>query len=538
MSEPEKLHGLGDILDHAPCGFLRFNDDGTVLRANTTLSEMLGIPVSAIEGVHASSLLTQAGKVFFQTHFFPTLRMQGNVNELYLSLMSKDGAKIPVLINAVRSEKPEGCFNDCIIVGIKERERFEHALLQAKKEAERANELKEIALTELSEANESLALAKDAADAASLAKDSFLAALSHELRTPLTPVLLTASDLERNEVLPPEIREQMSMIRRNVELEATLIDDLLDVSRINHGKLTLNRAPFDLHEIVAQTEEIVLSEVEEKQISLVMDLQASSHHVNGDPARIEQVIWNLLKNAVKFTPEKGTVTVTTKNDAKSCVVVEVSDTGIGIPAEQLPVIFTQFEQGHATGKHRFGGLGLGLSISQAIVFAHEGRIGAESEGEGKGSTFSITLPTIEKPVEASSPDPENPGAVEGMRILLVEDHESTRLVVSRLLSKVNHDVIAVGTVEAAREAFDSQPFNLVISDLGLPDGSGLDFMSEIRSRSEVPSIALSGFGMPEDVKRIKASGFTKQLTKPIKMDRLNALICEIDHSSKVAGGTD
>lgn len=526
MSDPVRLREWGGILDSAPCGFLRFSDDGTVFRANTTLSKMLGLPVSEIEGSHAAEILDQAGKVFFQTHFFPTLRIEGSVNELYLTLVGKDGTKIPVLLNAVRREKAEGCFNDCVIVGIEERDRFENALLKAKKEAERANQSKEIALVELSEAIESLALAKEEADAASLAKDAFLAALSHELRTPLTPVLLMASELERNSALPSEIREQMSMMRRNIELEATLIDDLLDVSRIKHGKLTLNRATFDLHEIVAQTEEIVLRDVEEKQINLIIDVQASAHHVNGDPARIEQVIWNLLKNAIKFTPENGTITVTTKNDENGRIIVEVSDTGVGIPGEQLPVIFTRFEQGHATGKHRFGGLGLGLSISQAIVLAHEGEIGAESQGEGQGATFSFSLQTINKSVPVRVPDTDCTEPAEGMRILVVEDHESTRLVVVQLLSKLGHEAIAVGTIEEAKKEFYSRQFDLVISDIGLPDGDGLELMREIRSCSEVPSIALSGFGMPEDVKRIKAAGFTNQLTKPIKMERLNALIYE------------
>ncbi len=526
MSELETLHELGDILDQAPCGFLRFRDDGTVLRVNSTLVEMLDLPAAEIEGKHVSSTLAQAGKVFFQTHFFPTLRMHGRVKELYLSMMCKDGTKLPVLINAVRSEGPDGVYNDCIIVGISERERFEDALLQAKKEAEQAKLLKENALIELKEAMESLALAKEEVEAASLAKDAFLAALSHELRTPLTPVLLTASELEHNQSLSPGIREQMSMMRRNIELEATLIDDLLDVTRIRHGKLTLNRSPVDLHEILIQTKEIVLHDFERKGVTMSLCAEAAAHHVNGDAARIEQVIWNLLKNAVKFSPENGTVTVTTKNDDRNRIIVEVTDKGVGIPQDQLSTIFKRFEQGHATGKHRFGGLGLGLSISKAIVFAHDGEIRAESEGAGSGATFSFILDTIDRPDPPCQSGRDDSVPVERLSILLVEDHESTRLVISRVLSKMNHAVTDVGTLEAARSAFEAGVFDLVISDLGLPDGNGLDLMREIRAENEVPSIALSGFGMPEDVQRINEAGFTAHLVKPIKVDRLITLIRE------------
>ena len=531
MNEPEAQHRIGGILDQAPCGFLRFGDDGTVLRVNSTLVKMLDLPAVEVEGKPVSHLFDQGGKVFFQTHFFPTLRMHGKVKELYLSLKCKDGSKIPVLINAVRSEEEDGIFNDCIIVGIAERERFEDALLQAKKEAEEAKRSNEKALIELKAAMDSLALAKEEADAASLAKDAFLAALSHELRTPLTPVLLTASELEKNESLSPDVREQMSMMRRNIELEATLIDDLLDVSRIRHGKLTLNRSQVDLHEILKQTEEIVLHDFENKGVTMSLRANAAFHHVNGDPARIEQVIWNLLKNAVKFTPENGTVAVATRNDEENRIIVEVKDSGVGIPRDLLSTIFNRFEQGNATGKHRFGGLGLGLSISEAIVAAHEGEIRAESEGEGKGATFSFSLDTIEKPDVPCQQRCDDSRPVESLNILLVEDHESTRLVISRMLSRMNHVVTDVGTLEAARDSFASGVIDLVISDLGLPDGNGLDLMREIRADSNVPAIALSGFGMPEDVQRIKDVGFTSHLIKPVKVDKLISMIGDICDST-------
>ncbi len=535
MSNPvaKVVKKMGQDLDTAPCGFLRFSDDGTVVCANTTLANMLGLNVNQIEGSPISAILTQGAKVFFQTHLYPSLRMHGQVKELYVSLKTKKGTPMPVLVNAVRNEYQEEAVTDCVIVEIVERSRFEEALVLAKKEAERANKLKETALVELKEANASLARAKEEADAASRAKDDFLAALSHELRTPLTPVLLIASTLEKNESLPRDIREQMSMMRRNIELEATLIDDLLDVTRIRHGKLTLNVAQVDIHEILKHTAEIVLNDCEEKQINLTLKMEAPRHHLSGDAARIEQVIWNLVKNAIKFSPERETIVVTTGNDDEKRIVVEVIDKGVGIPVSQLKTIFDQFEQGHATGRRRFGGLGLGLSISNAIVKAHGGELHAFSEGPGLGATFSLSLDSIAAPKKETSPVIENSANSSQKHILLVEDHETTRLVISRTLKGRGHEVVDVGSLAEAQGEFQPGKFDLVISDLGLPDGCGLDLMREIRDCCDTPSIALSGFGMPEDVRRMTDAGFSAHLIKPIKLDQLFVLIHEVCDSSKI-----
>ncbi len=243
---------------------------------------------------------------------------------------------------------------------------------------------------------EALREAKERAESASRAKDDFLAALSHELRTPLTPVLMSAAALREDDSLPAEVRDVLGMIERNVTLEARLIDDLLDLTRIARGKLPLRPAPCDAHSLLSLAAEVVRDEAREKQIAFEWELTATRSQLTGDPARLQQVFWNLLRNAVKFTPGGGTVRIRSADaaalDEDGRLCVEVSDTGIGFPPAKAERLFEPFEQAGREGDHRFGGLGLGLAIARAIVQLHDGDIRAKSEGEGRGATFTVELP--------------------------------------------------------------------------------------------------------------------------------------------------
>jgi len=235
-----------------------------------------------------------------------------------------------------------------------------------------------------------LAQAKENAEAASAAKDRFLATLSHELRTPLNPVLLWADDILNHAKLPPEITDGLRMVCRNVELEARLIDDLLDLTRIGRGKLQLQLQRSDAHDLLKHAIEIVRADIDCRHIQLPIALDAREHQVNVDPPRIQQVFWNILRNACKFTPENGGISVRTYNPSAKAVSVEVSDSGAGIDPENLNKIFEAFEQLEI----RREGLGLGLAISKAIVEMHGGTISAKSQGVGRGATFTVTLPTV------------------------------------------------------------------------------------------------------------------------------------------------
>ena len=254
---------------------------------------------------------------------------------------------------------------------------------------------------------EAAQVARDEAEAASRAKDRFLAVLSHELRTPLTPALMSVFTVQADPATPPKVRKAMEMIRRNIELEARLIEDLLDLSRITHNKVDLQLADIDLHEVTQNAVDVCRGDIEAKELRLSVDLQAPYHTVHGDAARLQQVFWNLLKNAVKFTPRGGRISIQSRNQkGKLCIIV--TDTGMGIDQQLLPRIFTPFEQGGGKSfSAQFGGLGLGLAISKATVDAHGGRLIAQSEGQNAGAVFTVELPTIPQPDGQSATFHEN-----------------------------------------------------------------------------------------------------------------------------------
>jgi PAS domain S-box-containing protein len=244
---------------------------------------------------------------------------------------------------------------------------------------------------------EAAQLARDEAEAASRAKDQFLAVLSHELRTPLTPVLMSVYTLQADAGTSPKVKTALEMIQRNIQLEARLIDDLLDLSRITHNKVELQLQDIDLHEVVQNAVDVCRGDIEAKQQKLTVEMDARHHHVRGDAARLQQVFWNLLKNAAKFTPEGGRLSLQSYN-FKGTVRLEVTDSGMGIEKNLLPKIFTPFEQGGgASFSAKFGGLGLGLAISKATIDAHGGRLTADSEGKNEGAVFIVELPTVPQP---------------------------------------------------------------------------------------------------------------------------------------------
>lgn len=373
--------------------------------------------------------------------------------------------------------------------------------------------------------------AEEQANAANRAKDHFLAALSHELRTPLTPVLLKIAMLRELPDLPPEIRADLRMIQRNVELEAKLIDDLLDLTRITRGKLSLHREVTDVHLLLDHVVKICADEVAKKRLHVDLKPEAPEHFVWADEARLQQVFWNLLKNAVKFTPAGGGIEIRTANEETGRIRIDVIDRGIGIEPETLPRLFSAFEQGDPTITRTFGGLGLGLAICKALVDQHGGTLSGVSAGRGKGATFTVSLETVSTPlrseraVAAASVSTGRP-----LRLLLVEDHEPTLQVMSALLESAGHDVKAAPNLASARKLAAEGDFDLLVSDLGLPDGSGLDLMRELRESHGLRGIAVSGYGMEEDLRRSREAGFLEHLIKPVDPAKLKAAI------ARAAGG--
>jgi signal transduction histidine kinase len=368
---------------------------------------------------------------------------------------------------------------------------------------------------------------------ANAAKDQFLALLSHELRNPLSPVIAMVAALETHVADSDEVRQALDVIRRNVELEARLIDDLLDITRIAKGKLKLSLEPVSVHSVLQRALEICREEISQKSLEVELTLNARDHFVQGDPARLQQVFWNLIKNSVKFTDEAGRVSLLTSNPQPGQIAIDVSDTGIGIEADKLPKIFNAFEQGQSSITRKFGGLGLGLAISRAMVLAHGGTISASSPGLNQGAKFTVRLSTIAEPAILDGETPPNgaqpvsaPTPLRPPRLLVVDDHEDTCTGLKMILERRGYDITVAYTADQAVEKAQREKFDLLISDIGLPDRSGYELMQEMRNRG-VPGIALSGFGMESDVNRARAAGFSEHLTKPINFERLEEVIQQL-----------
>jgi signal transduction histidine kinase len=363
-----------------------------------------------------------------------------------------------------------------------------------------------------------------AVEAANRTKDNFLAMLSHELRTPLTPVIAALDALESVPSQSEDSKASLAMIRRNVELESQLIDDLLDLTRIAKDKLQLKFEQLDAHEAISNVAEICRMEAKARKLRIHLNLRAGAHHVTADVTKFQQIIWNLLKNAIKFTNENGEITISSSNPSPQVLTIVVRDTGIGIDPEIMERIFDPFEQGDRSFQRRFGGLGLGLANSKSLAQAHGGTLVAKSEGSERGSTFVLTMDTVARPQERLVEPETVPTEARALRILLVDDHQDTCTALERLLVRRGHLVAATHNVRSAMEAAARNPFDLLISDIALPDGTGMELMAYVRAMSGIRGIAISGFGMNGDIEKSLQAGFAEHLVKPIKLEKLEGAI--------------
>ena len=385
--------------------------------------------------------------------------------------------------------------------------------------------------------------ARAEAEAANKAKDRFLATLSHELRTPLTPILFVTSILGQDPRVPDHIREDLNVIARNVALEARLIDDLLDVTRISQGKLSLTFETADAHELLHSALGICSNEISARNLTVQVTLDAIGHCLRADAARLQQVFWNLIKNAVKFTPLNGQLHLRSSNPQSSWFRLEVIDNGIGITSDVLPRIFDPFEQGGSAGS---GGLGLGLTISKAIVEQHEGRISASSAGVNCGATFVIELPNVvpsSADLSSSKMEAQPPAIVATqdvathLRILLVDDHVDSVRRIQLFLQASGYHVTTAENVETALQTAAQEEFDLLISDIGLPDGRGEDLVRQLREKGHnLPGIALSGYGMQQDIERSRAAGFQVHLIKPVSPQQLQTTIDQLINKQRREAG--
>ncbi|HEY9010703.1 MAG TPA: response regulator [Devosia sp.] len=461
-------------------------------------------------------------------------------------------SKIGVFVDLFRKTHALAAANATLEQEIAQRHAAEKALQAANDELEARVQARTADLVlvneELRNREAALRLSEAQAMAASRAKDNFLAALSHELRTPLNPVLLLATEAARNPQLSLAVRNDFETIAQNVALEARLIDDLLDLTSIERDKLSLNMQPCKIHEILHKAVGLIQADIDEKKLRLTLNLHAADCTVQGDEVRLKQVCWNVLRNAAKFTPPGGEITVETAwqpGDAE--LTIRIVDTGIGMTAPELSRIFQAFSQGDHAGQNngtsQFGGLGLGLAISRRMVELHAGSITASSDGRDRGTTFQIRLPAtqiVPEPVPAPPAQPSVPllyGMPTGLRcrVLLVEDHKSTAVVLTNLLAARRYDVLSAGSVTEALAVADRHDFDVLISDIGLPDGDGYQLMKELRGRRrDLVGIALTGYGMEGDVNRSHAAGFTTHLTKPVNVRALETALATVGRPGQTA----
>ena len=379
-------------------------------------------------------------------------------------------------------------------------------------------------------------LAQKALEDANRRKDEFLATLSHELRTPMTAVLGWVRMLKIG-LAPAETRDAIEAIERSAAIQAQLIDDVLDVSRITAGRMTFTPVPVDVNPVIRAAMATVHPAATAKGIKLVATVPPKLPRVLGDEGRLQQIIWNLLSNAVKFTPRGGTIDLRVDHD-QSVLRFSIIDTGKGIDAEYLPHVFEPFSQEDATTTRSHEGIGLGLSIVRSLLELHGGRIRAASEGRGKGSTFTFELPVLDSAMPFTSEKPdvsttEIPAPVRslpdmtGLRLLVVDDQDSARDLVAAIFRRGNASVNTAASVREALQTFNADTPDVVICDLAMPEEDGFDFLNAIRAinapAKKTPIIALTAFGRPEDRERTLAAGFDAYVKKPVDPEELATL---------------
>jgi signal transduction histidine kinase/ActR/RegA family two-component response regulator len=493
---------MDPLLDTAPCGFLVVTDDGHVVEANATLGQMLRLATGAIIGSHVDKLFAPASRIFYQTHVFPTLKLQGTVHEVYVSFRDSGGDDVPVMLNAARKARDERFVSDWVVVPMRQRNEYENEILKARKVAETATRT----------------------------KDEFLAVVSHELRSPLSAISGWAHLLAKGGLDAAATEKAFAAIERNVKQQAKLVDDILDFGRMMSGKLRLDVAPLDLAPIVEAVVEGVMPAAQAKSIRVDMMLDSAGAFVSGDADRIQQVLWNMLTNAVKFTPNGGRVQVRLSR-VNSSVEICVSDTGKGIAPEFLPHVFDRFRQ-EESGTRREGGLGLGMSITSQLVELHGGTIRAESGGAGKGATFIVKLPVMLAHEHGSRDAQSMPGtdsdaaapstapSLAGIHVLVVDNEVEARDLLHMLLGRAGAIVRSAANVNEALSLYRQQRPHLLLSDIEMEGGDGYALIRRIReieqgSPARTPAIALSARTRSADRLRALAAGFQLHLPKPV-----------------------
>jgi signal transduction histidine kinase len=518
--DPRNLLALESVLENRDYTLVkaRTGDEALLALMNRDIAAVvLDVQMPDLSGIELASLIKQRKR----TQNIPIIFLTAHYREDEHAMLGYDVGAVDYLTKPINPAVLRSKINVFVELFRKTR-----ALATANAQLEAQN----IALQREAEERSRRIRAEAAqaeAEAANAAKDRFLAILSHELRTPLTPIIYAAALIESYDECPAHVREAVAAIRRNVRLEARLIDDLLDLSRIRSGKLTLQLQTVDAHEVLRDAVKICLGDTARKKVRLIEQLEAENTRINADSARLQQIFWNLLTNAAKFTPEGGTITVRTANPpGTGSLVVEVSDTGIGIEPQQLDRIFEAFEQAESNSST---GMGLGLAICKALVTLHGGTIKAHSNGSGRGASFVVRLPCPKRESAERPSSPPKPARLETLRVLIVEDHQDTADTLRQLLASEGCEVRTAASIAQALEVAEDYEFDILVSDIGLPDGRGTELLDKLQALAGrlIPAIAMSGFGMEDDIERSRLAGFAEHLTKPVEFPMLQQAITRL-----------
>lgn len=448
---------------------------------------------------------------------------------LTISIVLTGFASVETAISALRSGAYDYLVKPCNVEDLKHtvRRGVEHRLLMLREREVRASleELNRDLQRRVDERTIELVRRNEELAEANRAKDIFLATLSHELRTPLTPVLGWVNLLKTGALDPASVQQALDTIERNARLQARLVDDLLDISRIVTGKLQLEHEHVDLKVVVEAAIDTMRGQAAQRQVELNVTIPETPIVVQGSSVRLEQIVLNLLSNAIKFTETGGRVHLRVEKSNNEVSIV-VEDTGMGITPEFLPHVFDSFRQADGSTTRQHGGLGLGLAIVKALAKAHRGNVRAESDGIGHGARFTFTLPCEtqdydEREVRAY----ESPSLLKS--VLVVEDSPDTLLLLNVLFEKRGCRVLAAESATEALELATRETPDIIISDIGMPDMNGYDLLSSLRrlpGMENVPALAITGYAMEEDRERALAAGFTEHIAKPVDPDKLFELV--------------
>lgn len=529
----ELAHSLSVMratLDSTWDGILVTADDGRITGYNQTYMNMWRVPAEAMaSGDHRSLLRLTSAQCSDPARFV------ARVDEIYGTALPESFDVLELADGRTYERFSKTLHVDDQAAGrvwsfrdITERRKAEDALREA------AEERKQLLESERS--------ARSHAERMSEMKDEFLATLSHELRTPLSAILGWSQVLRHGRRTGEDLQRGIEAIERNARAQTQLIEDLLDMSRVTSGKVRLDVQPVQPVSIVEAAIETVRPAADAKGIRLEKVLDPLAGPVSGDPNRLQQVVWNLLTNAIKFTPRDGRVQVLLER-ANSHVAITVSDTGIGMDAEFLAHAFDRFRQADHSTTRTYGGLGLGLSIVKHLVELHGGTVQARSDGKDRGATFAVHLPLAVfhrgygaerlHPVAAASLSMQfKPLDLSGIRILVVDDEPDSRELIERVLSECKAQVVVASTGETALRAVEHERPDVLVSDIGMPGMDGYELLKRVRALGEarggrLPAIALTAFARSEDRTRALRAGFQVHVSKPVEPSELIATVASI-----------